>query len=87
MGDENKPCCAADALRRIRHVTINGLPTGITMLDEIIEEVKSQDLRSDPDIRAALLKRLKVFNYIPPNVEDEYARVLLEEFRKQVART
>lgn len=87
MGDENKSCCAADVLRCIRYVMINGLPTGITMLDEIINEVKSQDLRSDLDIRAALLKRVTVFNYIPPNVEDEYGRVLLEEFRKQVART
>jgi hypothetical protein len=87
MEDDHKPCCAADALRRIRQVTINGLPTGITMLGEIIEEVKSQDLHSDPELQAALLKRVKVYNYVPRNVEEVYANVLLEEFRKQVART
>jgi hypothetical protein len=27
------PCCAADALRRIRQIPINGIMTGITMLD------------------------------------------------------
>jgi hypothetical protein len=82
MGSDNKTCCAADALRRIRQIPINGIPTGITMLDESIAEVKTQDLTSEPEIRAALLKRVEVYNYIPRNVEDEYARVLFEEYKK-----
>jgi hypothetical protein len=32
--------------------------------------------------KPALLKRVKVYNYIPPNVEDEYARVLVEECKE-----
>ena len=47
MGD-NKPCCAADALRRVRQMKINGMMTGITMIDENIEEVMSQDLGVRP---------------------------------------
>ena len=43
MGSDNKPCCAAEALRRIRQIPINGIPTGICMLDECIAEVKTQD--------------------------------------------
>jgi len=82
MGSDNKPCCAADALRRIRQIPINGIPTGITMFDECIAEVKTQDLKSEPEIRDALLKRVKVYNYIPQNVESEYARALFEEFKK-----
>jgi hypothetical protein len=82
MKHDNRPCCAAEALRRIRQLTINGLPTGICMLDECIAEVKTQEVKSEPEIRAALLKRVKVYNYIPPNVEDEYARALFEEYRK-----
>ena len=42
MGSHIKSCCAADALRRIRQIPINGIPTGITMLDECIAEVKSR---------------------------------------------
>jgi hypothetical protein len=38
MGSHIKPCCAADALRRIRQIPINGIPNGITMLDESIAE-------------------------------------------------
>jgi len=65
MGNDNKPCCPADALRRIRQITINGLPTGITMLDDSIAYVKAQVPTSDSAIREALLKRVKVYNYIP----------------------
>ena len=82
MGNGNKPCCAADALRRIRQIPINGIPTGICMLDECIAEVKTQDLKNEPEIRAALIRRIKVYDYIPRSVEDEYARALFEEYHK-----
>ncbi|MFY9800526.1 MAG: hypothetical protein WAK10_04685 [Methanoregula sp.] len=87
MRNDNKTCCAADALRRIRQVTIKGIPTGITMLGECIAEVKKQDLKSEPEIQAALIKRVKVYNYIPRNVENEYARALFEEFKKSSVKT
>lgn len=86
MGIDNEPCCAADALRRIRQVTINGLPTGIAMLDACIAEVKAQELANEAEIRAALLKRVKVYNYIPPGIEDDYAGVLLDEYRRTSAK-
>ena len=82
MEKDNRPCCTADALRRIRQVPINGIPTGICMLDECIAEVKLQQLSGETEIREALLKRVKVYNYVPPSVEQEYARVLLEDFLK-----
>lgn len=82
MEKENKPCCAADALRRIRQITVNDLPTGITMLDESIAAVRVQNLASDPAIREALLKQVKVYNYIPSAVENHYAEALVEEYRK-----
>jgi hypothetical protein len=82
MDNDTRPCCAADALRRIRQIPINGIPTGICMLDECIAEVKKQDLKSETEIRMAFLKRVKVYNYIPPNVEDEYTRALFEEYMK-----
>jgi hypothetical protein len=87
MGSDNKPCCAADALRRIRQIPINGIPTGIAMLDECIAEIKTQDVTNEPEIRAALLRRIKVYNYIPRNVEEHYARALFEEYRKSSGNT
>ena len=82
----DKPCCAADALRRIRQVKINGILTGITMLDESITEVKAQNYGSDTEVRAALLKKIRIYNYVPKGVEAEYARALMEEYKKALAK-
>ena len=81
MGDDN-PCCAADALRRIRQIPINGIMTGITMLDESIAGVKEQNPKSDMEIREALMKKIRIFNYVPKGVEEEYVRALMEEYKK-----
>jgi hypothetical protein len=78
MGNDTKSCYAANALRRIRQIPINGIPTGICMLDECIADVNAQDPITEPEIRAALVKRVNVYNYISRTIEDEYARVLLE---------
>ena len=82
----DKPCCAADALRRIRQIPINGIMTGITMLDESIAEVKEQNPGSEPEIRVALMKKIRIYNYIPKSVEEEYARALMEEYRKAITK-
>mgnify|MGYP006902045539 FL=1 len=58
----DKPCCPADALRRIRMIPVNGISTGITMLDEIIAEVKEMKLTSEQQIKETLLKKVKVYN-------------------------
>jgi len=79
---DDKPCCAADALRRIRQIPINGIMTGITMLDESIMDVKAQNLGSEPAISAALMKKIKIYNYVPRGVEDAYAQALMEEYKK-----
>jgi len=83
---DDKPCCAADALRRIRQVKINGIMTGITMLDESIAEVRAQDLKSEPEILAVLMKKIKIYNYLPKGVEAEYARALMEEYKKSITK-
>jgi hypothetical protein len=85
MGDDN-PCCAADALRRIRQVKINGIMTGITMLDESIADVKAQNPRSEPEILAALMKKIRIYNYVPKGVEQEYEQALIGEYKKAIAK-
>lgn len=84
---DNKPCCAADAINRIRQVKINGIMTGITMLGESIADVKAQDLGSEPEILAALMKKIKIYNYVPKGVEAEYTRVLMEEYKKSITKS
>jgi len=83
--DDLSPC-AADALWKVRQVMINGHPIGIMKLDECIEVVRAEELTSDEEIQSALVKGVKAYNYIPPPVEAEYARALLEEYRKSSRR-
>ncbi|OPY46719.1 MAG: hypothetical protein A4E42_00414 [Methanoregulaceae archaeon PtaU1.Bin222] len=81
MGND-KPCCAAEALRRIRQIPVNGIMTGITMLDESIADVKEQHLGSDAAVSEALMKKIRVYNYVPPGVAEAYARAIMEEYKK-----
>jgi len=82
MGNDNKPCCAAEALRRIRQIQVNGIMTGITMLDESIADVKAQNITGEAGIRDALMKKIRVYNYVPPGVAEAYAQAVMEEYRK-----
>ncbi|MCK9632440.1 MAG: hypothetical protein M0R30_12475 [Methanoregula sp.] len=84
MKNDNIPCCAADALRRIRQIPVNGIMTGITMLDESIAAVKEQSPASDAGIREALMKKIKIYNYVPNGAEEGYAVAVLEEYRNSV---
>lgn len=74
------PCCAADALRRIRQVEIGGVVVGISMLDHIIEEVVTMNLQDTRELGFELMKRVKIYNYVPPRVEDQYRVAILQEF-------
>ena len=82
MNNDKIPCCAADALRRIRQIPVNGIMTGITMLDESIAAVREQNPGDDSRISTALMKKIRVYNYIPPGVAEAYARAILEEYKK-----
>jgi len=82
----DKPCCAAEALRRIRQIPINGIMTGLTMLDESIAEVKEQNPGNDSAILEALMKKIKIYNYVPRSVEGAYAQAVMEEYKKSGAK-
>lgn len=82
MGNNHKPCCAAEALRRIRQIPVNRIMTGITMLDESIADVKARNLTGDQEIREALMKKIRVYNYVPPGVAEAYAQAVMEDYRK-----
>lgn len=82
MDSGRQSCCAADALRRIRQIPINGIVTGITMLDESIADVKKQNLGNDLAISGELMKKIRVYNYVPPSVAEAYSQAIMDEYRK-----
>ncbi|MFA4876067.1 MAG: hypothetical protein WC586_01530 [Methanoregula sp.] len=82
MPGDKIPCCAADALWRIRKIRINGMMTGITMLNESIAAVLDEKPAGDTAVRAALMKRIRACNYIPPATEEAYTDALMEEYNQ-----
>jgi len=79
---DEKPCCEAEALRRIRQVDVGGIVVGISMLDHILTEVKAMELPDEKETGRELLKRVKIYNYIPASAEEKYRITLLEEYLK-----
>jgi hypothetical protein len=80
--EENEPpCCANDALRRIKIIRINGILTGIAMLEKVFDEVRDMDIRDEARLKEALLEKVKIYNYIPKDAGDAYAEVLVKEYR------
>jgi len=79
---DRKPCCEAEALWRIRQVNVGGIVVGISMLDDIIAEVKAMNLSGEKMIGDELLKRVTIYNYVPASAEEQYRIALLHEYRK-----
>lgn len=84
MGEKEKPCCAAEALRRIRQVDVGGITVGLAMLDEIIDEVRELRPASREALADELMKRVKIYNYVPASAEDRYREAVCREYEKKV---
>jgi hypothetical protein len=57
--------------------------TGVSQLDEMIKEVSEMGLEGDAEIGEALLKRAKIYNYVPSIVSRDYRDALLEEYKRR----
>lgn len=82
----DKPCCAAEAMRRIRQISVGGTTVGLSMLEQIFQDVTGADLSRDTDIRTELLRQVKVYNYVPKPAEESYADAVFEEYQKEKKR-
>jgi hypothetical protein len=78
---DRPPCCAADALRRIKTLSVNGIPTGIAMMEKIFDEVKKMDITDDTCLKEVLMEKVKIYNYIPEAAVEAYAEALVREYR------
>jgi len=78
-----KPCCAAAEARKIQQLVINNVPVGLYQLDEIMDEVKVIDGLSDDEIGDILLKRISIYNFVPPKVAQAYREALLAEYGRR----
>ena len=70
-------CCPGKTNAKI--LSIGGQQIGITHLDDIIERALWMKDASDEELNAFLISQMKIYNYIPPTVEKEYADAVLQE--------
>lgn len=71
-------------MQRIRRVNVGEITIGVAMLDAIFEEVASLGISADEPLKKELLRRAKIYNYIPRQAENAYAKALLREYVKGV---
>jgi hypothetical protein len=79
-----KPCCAAEAMRRIRRIEVGDAVVGLSMLDDVIDDVIGLNLTEKTAISNELIKRIKIYNYIPKSAEPVYGEALLREYENRV---
>lgn len=79
-----KPCCAAEALRRVRRINVGGVVIGLAMLDDILADTVALALSGDSTIGDELIKQVKIYNYIPKGAEPLYRAALMREYQNEV---
>ena len=68
---------------KTRRILIDGKETGIDHLEFILDDVKKLHLTDEEEIVAEIMKRVRVFNYVPTKKSDRYAEALLREYWQQ----
>ncbi len=81
-----KPCCPAAAARMIKKLILpGGFEVGIVNLEDILKEVANLKLADDSAIKKELLQRVKIYNYVAPDADEDYSKALLKEYERQCA--
>jgi NAD-dependent dihydropyrimidine dehydrogenase PreA subunit len=74
------PCCAGKPVSK--RVKIGDQEVGIAGFDEIMAKGMEKINGTDLEQKAALLKELKVHNYVPDSAEKQYIDAVWEEFKQ-----
>jgi hypothetical protein len=79
-----KPCCAAEAMRRIRRIEVGGVVVGLAMLDDAFQDVIDRGIAGETAIGDELVRQIKIYNYIPKEAEPLYRAALLLAYQNEV---
>jgi len=71
-------------MRRTRQIEVGGIAVGLAMLDDAIDEVREMHLAGADAVADELLKKIKIYNYVPRTAEAAYRTALLGEYEKKV---
>ena len=68
----------------VKRLTLpDGFRVGIKNLDNILREVASLNLTDTQTIKAELLNRVKIYNYVASSAGDEYSVALFQEYQRK----
>ena len=79
--NEDKPCCAAEAMRRVKSVEVGGVTIGLVMLDHTFAEVRGLALANEAAVRTELMKCVTCYNYIPASAAAAYTEAVYREYQ------
>lgn len=74
-------CCPGKSVSK--RLVVGGQEIGISEYDTIMNKAMELHGASDDEIKRALLRELKIYNYVPRPVEQEYLEALWEAFKKK----
>jgi len=63
-------------------ILVGNMQVGLTGLKGIFEELKSERMKPETELKAMFVEKVGRKNYIAPSVKQEYEKALFREFRK-----
>lgn len=80
MAERDKPCCAAEAMRRIKQIDVGGITVGFAMLEDVCLDVRDMNISGREKIADELMRQVKIYNYIPESAYKKYRDAVLREY-------
>ncbi len=76
-----KTCCPSGA-PEVTMVNVRGVKVGLVAAGEIFKKLYESEKKPEDVKKEELVKEFSIYNYIPSEVQNEYAEALIEEYRK-----
>ena len=65
-----------------KRLTVGGQEIGISEYDTIMRKAMEVEQASDGDIKCVILRELKIYNYVPSTVEQDYLEAMWQAFKR-----
>lgn len=76
-----RSCCPSD-VSDVTMMNIGGIKIGMIAVSKIFQKLYKLGIKPEDIKKEELISEFSIYNYIPQEAYNEYAEVLMEEFRK-----
>lgn len=80
MVKDDIPCCAAEAMRRIKQIDVDGVTAGLAMPEDICRKVSEMKISGSERIADELMREIKTYNYVPEPAYEKYRYAVMKEY-------